>query len=416
MSQLFARKEAGAQSPNHHHGMRKKLVVFCDGTWNTADQHTHDGRPCPTNVLRLFECTCHEDGHGHPQIAHYVAGVGTRRGERMSGGAFGMGIDGHIKNAYSFTVSNYEPGDEIYLFGFSRGAFTARSLAGFIRNSGILKRHYLHRIDEAYGLYKNRSDDTHPESAAAQQFRKAYSHDNETIHFLGVWDTVGALGVPYGFVMGWIAAHVFKFGFHDTQVSRSVLSAYHAMAIDEHRWPFRPTPMTFSDEHRRRNEESKNKNGILLYEEKWFPGAHSNVGGGYPSPVSCLADCGLQWMAEKATARGLRIDLEKISIPPYKPDVSLPPSNSQTLGYRLATILFVRLPRFVWRLLLPKEQASQLSFVTLGGDYLRPIENLGNWAPAVQRYPDAKDYAGGLSEAAIAKLATDKSYHPRNIA
>jgi hypothetical protein len=333
----------------------------------------------------------------------------------MFGGAFGMGIDSNVKNAYSFIVSNYEPGDEIFLFGFSRGAFTARSLAGLIRNVGILRRHYLHLVNTAYLHYKGRSVDTHPESPKSREFRQAYSHDNETITFLGVWDTVGALGVPYGMVAGWIAANVFKFGFHDLQLSRIVLSAYHAMAIDEHRWPFRPTPMKLTDEHLKRNEESKKKDGSFLYEEKWFPGAHSNVGGGYPNPQSRLADCSLRWMVEKAVHRGLKIDLGRISTPPYKPDVSLTPNNTQTLFYRLATILFVRLPRGLLQLVLPQEQADQLRNVTLNGDYLRPVANQGNVAEGVKRYPDIATYDGALSEHAIAKLASDPAYRPRNI-
>ncbi|MBI3798630.1 MAG: DUF2235 domain-containing protein, partial [Deltaproteobacteria bacterium] len=118
----------------------KKLVVFFDGTWNSADQHTKNGQPCPTSIAKLFEATLPDDGQSNPQIVHYVQGVGTRRLERFSGGGFGYGISDNIKEGYRFLVSNYRQGDEIYLFGFSRGAYTARSLAGLIRNLGILKR------------------------------------------------------------------------------------------------------------------------------------------------------------------------------------------------------------------------------------------------------------------------------------
>jgi uncharacterized protein (DUF2235 family) len=106
--------------------MKKRIIVFCDGTWNSADRHTKDGRPCPTNVLRLFEATCHGGKDGTPQVAHYVGGVRTHKWDKLIGGAFGWGISANIKDAYSFIVSNYEVGDEIFLFGFSRGAFTAR--------------------------------------------------------------------------------------------------------------------------------------------------------------------------------------------------------------------------------------------------------------------------------------------------
>ena len=134
--------------------MSKTLVVFCDGTWNRPDEMSN-GRPCPTNVLRLFEATLPEGTDGRPQIIHYVEGVGTRKDERLLGGVFGAGISENIKNAYAFIVSNYQPGDRIFLFGFSRGAYTARSIAGLIRNMGILTRHNLHRINEAYKFYKD---------------------------------------------------------------------------------------------------------------------------------------------------------------------------------------------------------------------------------------------------------------------
>ncbi|MBM3227110.1 MAG: DUF2235 domain-containing protein [Candidatus Tectomicrobia bacterium] len=129
---------------------QKKLAVFFDGTWNRADQHAQDGQPCPTNIAKLFAATLPHDNQGIPQIVHYVQGVGTRRFERISGGGFGYGISENIKEGYRFLVSNYEPGDDIYLFGFSRGAYTARSLAGFIRNMGIVKREKLFLMDNSY--------------------------------------------------------------------------------------------------------------------------------------------------------------------------------------------------------------------------------------------------------------------------
>jgi uncharacterized protein (DUF2235 family) len=112
--------------------MPKKLVIFCDGTWN---EPTKRG----TNVVRMLQATEFADENGKPQLTHYIAGVGTRReDEKFVGGAFGLGISENIKNAYAFIVSNYEVGDEIYLFGFSRGAYTARSIAGLIHNLGVL--------------------------------------------------------------------------------------------------------------------------------------------------------------------------------------------------------------------------------------------------------------------------------------
>lgn len=400
--------------------MHKKIIIFCDGTWNKADQQ-RNGRPCPTNVLRLFEATCHQDREGNPQVAHYIEGVGTRASERLAGDGFGFGISSNIINAYSFIVSNYEPGDEILLFGFSRGAFTARSLAGMIYNVGVLRRDQLHLVKEAYGMY--RSKNWHPKSQASIAFRDANSHKGDAkIAFLGVWDTVGALGAPFGVVLGWITDKLFHTKFHDTKLSPIVLSAYHALAIDEHRWPFRPTQWELSEEHQARIEESRRKGQTLPYEEKWFPGAHSNVGGGYPSPESRLADCTLNWMIEKAKFHGLRVDPTRISTPEFQPDVSAKPRNSLTIFYRIPTILFV-LPRKILRQLLPKkivgwlfstDDAQFVGNVGPGGGYLRPIANQGNVAEAIAR-PNFENYDGSLSSCTLQKLVADPIYRPRNI-
>ncbi|MCI0735412.1 MAG: DUF2235 domain-containing protein, partial [Beijerinckiaceae bacterium] len=167
--------------------MRKKLVIYCDGTWNKPTKYS-------TNVLRMLQATEPKDPNGDPQLVHYIAGVGTTRGQKFKGGAFGYGISENIKNAYSFIICNYEPGDEIFLFGFSRGAFTARSIAGLVRNFGVLKRQHLPCAGLAYDHYRDKADDEwHPNGSKTKEFRKKYCVDEETtIKFLGVWDTVGA--------------------------------------------------------------------------------------------------------------------------------------------------------------------------------------------------------------------------------
>jgi uncharacterized protein (DUF2235 family) len=213
---------------------------------------------------------------------YYVAGIGTRKGEKFRGGTFGYGISDNIMNACSYIVSNYERGDEIFLFGFSRGAFTARSIAGLIRNFGILKRPHLPLVFEAYSHYRDGSSEWHPNGSQTKAFREKYCHGEETkIKFIGVWDTVGALGAPFGSVLGWIVDKLFKCSFHDTKMSAYVLNAYHALAIDERKWPFRPTFWQLQAEHEDRNKESMLKFGFLCYEQKWFPGVHEDVGGGH---------------------------------------------------------------------------------------------------------------------------------------
>lgn len=273
----------------------KRLVVCCDGTWNRPDQ-VQGELVAPTNVTKLALGLAAEDEWGNPQLLHYERGVGTGRWERIRGGAFGLGLSRNVRSCYRFLAANYEPGDELYLFGFSRGAFTARSLAGLIRNSGILERRHLERIDDAYALYRARRPEAHPRRIEARIFRRMYSHDECTIRMLGVWDTVGALGIP---ARGW---HLLpwlnrRWEFHDTELSSRVRAAYQALAIDERRGPFEPTLW-------RRQEEA----GEQTLEQVWFAGAHSDVGGGYPEPE--LAEIALLWMVDRARACGLEFDAD----------------------------------------------------------------------------------------------------------
>lgn len=213
--------------------MAKRLVVCCDGTWNFADQ------PSKTNVAKVALSVLPGFAAGKEQRVHYHSGVGTRRRERLRGGAFGAGLSRNVVDAYRFLVETYEPDDELFLFGFSRGAFTARSLAGLVRNGGILRREHADRIPEAWALYRDRIEQ--PNGAAATLFRRSYARETE-IRFIGVWDTVGALGIP---VPGptWLqpAAHRFnrRWAFHNTELSSWVRAAFHALAIDEQRSAFR---------------------------------------------------------------------------------------------------------------------------------------------------------------------------------
>jgi uncharacterized protein (DUF2235 family) len=145
---------------------RLKRLAFCfDGTWNRID-----GKD-PTNVARIAQSISRFDGKGNPQLIYYDEGVGTSRTEKLSGGIFGHGLTNKILAAYHFLVLNYEPGDEIYVFGFSRGAFTARSFVGLLRNCGIMSRRSLQHIHEAVDLYMSRSKDSNPNSERSRDFR-----------------------------------------------------------------------------------------------------------------------------------------------------------------------------------------------------------------------------------------------------
>jgi len=381
----------------------KKLAVFFDGTWNTADQHSKEGLPCPTNVSKMFEATLTYDNLNNHQIVHYVRGVGTRKSERITGGGFGYGISDNIKEGYRFLVSNYEHGDEIYIFGFSRGAYTARSLAGLIRNVGIIKREKLYKINEAYKRYKDKSPGWHPNGEDAISFKHDHTWGNEKIGFLGVFDTVGALGAPFGIVLTWIVNKLFQCTFHDTKLSSIIQSAYHALAIDERRLPFLPTLMDPNKMH-----DSSN------FEQKWFPGVHSNVGGGY-SDIG-LSDLALEWMAGKAMHHGLNIDLKKISNQIFHPDIEEAPKISQTLMYKFASIFFVKLPGTIG--LVPKRHKIAYPNILWNGDYLRPVPDKGDVRPFIGNPPKKKvnTYRGSLHNCVIDKINKCwDEYHPANV-
>src|SRR5918992_5605686 len=171
----------------------KRLIVCCDGTWNKPEQ-LNSGLLAPTNVSKLALAIARQDDEGTPQLVHYQRGVGTRTWEKLRGGPLGIGLTRNVRDCYGFLVENYEPGDQLFFFGFSRGAFTARSLGGLVRNSSILLSHHRARIDDAYRLYRARDERKRPNGVEAQLFRRMYSHPDDDIHFIGVWDTVGSLG------------------------------------------------------------------------------------------------------------------------------------------------------------------------------------------------------------------------------
>lgn len=295
----------------------KRLILCCDGTWNSADQEDK-GTPCPTNVVKLGYRVAKRDG-SIPQIVYYDQGVGTGNVlDHLTGGAFGQGLEENIHDAYRFLVANYEPGDELYLFGFSRGAYTARSIAGMVRKCGVLRREFVQHYRDAIALYRS---EHRPTDAAAVKFRKDYSvsgDDAIKIRFIGVWDTVGALGIPLRGLRGLTRG---KHQFHDTELSGVVENACHALAIDERRAPFAPTLWLH-----------KPKPGQTV-EQVWFCGVHSDIGGGYPE---CgLSDITLGWMIGKARGVGLVFDSAAMQAHPLRPDPMAPLHNSKTGLYRL---------------------------------------------------------------------------------
>ena len=275
----------------------KRLVFNFDGTWNRLDA------VCPTNVVLTAESILPIDPSGVAQLNYYDQGVGTDRGDRLRGGVFGRGLTRNLTDAYRNLVFNYTPGDEIFIFGFSRGAFSARSFAGLIRNSGIVRREHAGKTFRAVELYRSRKPGDAPSGREAAEFREAYAHPPAQIAYLGVWDTVGALGIPNYYSI----ARFFnrKHAFHDCSLSSSVRSARHAVAIDETRRTFEPTLWdNFEQLNRERGKDPAADDAP--YQQKWFSGVHSAVGGGTPSRG--LSDHALEWVWEGARRAGLALD------------------------------------------------------------------------------------------------------------
>ena len=269
--------------------MNKRIIICADGTWNRPEEDIK--RDFPTNVLRLARAIKPTDIDGVPQQVFYDWGVGSYY-QQFAGGATGKGLHKNIMDDYRYIVQNYSPGDEIFLFGFSRGSYTIRSLCGLINNCGILKRPDANLIQQAFNLYKKSGKANMPSGDKSIAFREQHSHPDKTVHFVGVWDTVGAMGIPISF----LGLFDDKDEFYDTKIGSNVKVARHAMAIDEHRSDFEPTIW----------EEKPTMDLVQV----WFAGAHSNVGGSYkPDPDgSLLSDNALDWMIKEAAMHGLTME------------------------------------------------------------------------------------------------------------
>ncbi len=260
----------------------KRLVILFDGTWNTPESST--------NVYRFSQCVKPQDNFGVHQVSFYDPGVGTTWGERLSGGAFGVGLSQNIRQGHQWISERYEDGDEVFVFGFSRGAYTARSLVGLIRKCGVLRPDKINQVHNAYELYRRK--EVHPDDQEAVNFRHANSREIR-VKFIGVWDTVGALGLPVSYVP--LGRDYFTW--HDTELSKIVDYAYHALAVDENREDFAPAVWT-----------GKVKPENKHVEQRWFVGAHSNVGGGIAGDP--LPNIALRWIQRAAINCGLEITSE----------------------------------------------------------------------------------------------------------
>ena len=268
----------------------RRLVVFFDGTWNTPDS----GKK-PTNVVKMLRAIRNKDD-GISQICFYDKGVGTGGPiDSLQGGALGKGLTANMVDGYRFLANNAEPDDEIYVFGFSRGAYTARSLVGFIGLTGLLSPLDLGEgLAQVLDVYRDKGLDT-------QQKREKIDALDVTrrkkvgVRCVGVWDTVGSLGIPGDLGRRFSS----KYYFHDVQLGSNVDVALHAVGIDEKRSAFAPTLWV-------RKTDMQPVAGQLV-EQVWFSGVHSNIGGSYAD--AGLSDIALDWMIKRVDANtGLTFD------------------------------------------------------------------------------------------------------------
>ncbi len=301
--------------------LKQRLAIFFDGTWNTEDDST--------NVQHLH--TLMREGQvddGWIQRRLYMRGVGTGLLDQVSGGGFGFGLEANVREAYNWLVAHYNDGDEIYVFGFSRGAFTARSLVGFIATCGLVERgaqltvnqlwtgyaligrHREGRAnwwEELVGTRKQpfrritelKCDSGETKSAPRNTNEEILSESSRRvpIHYLGVFDTVGALGLDalaIPGIRGSMAQH------HDPFPTIILKQCRHALAIDENRASFRLTPFL---EYLPNEEKQAPARFDDLIEQRWFVGCHSNIGGGYPNNL--LATRPLHWILDGARSAGL---------------------------------------------------------------------------------------------------------------
>lgn len=314
--------------------MAKNIVICMDGTGN------HGGKTRGTNVWRVFNAVDRYRAN-RKQVTYYDDGVGSDgfRLIRWICGAFGFGLSRKICNAYTFLVANYEKGDRIYMFGFSRGAFTVRSLAGMICRCGLLERRVplaarqsreraVRRVLKAYRSEKEISRSRYGDDPEPAHIRECLGIGDlplrrVPVHFIGVWDTVDAMGGTFGGLsaLDWLSRKLSGkrwWGFHDLNPHRDIRYAYQALALDDERRTYhpkvwdRPNSDAVGDNGSNRKSRKSDGNGDgsnQVVEQVWFAGAHANVGGGYPKDALALVP--LLWMMRKAHRCKLRFLKEK---------------------------------------------------------------------------------------------------------
>lgn len=279
--------------------MAKNIVIFCDGTGNEIKENQ-------SNVLKFYRALKKDKS----QIAFYDTGIGTisnsgawaafkNKAKGVFGLATGYGLDTNVLDAYKFLVQHHQKGDNVYLFGFSRGAYTVRVLAGFINMVGLLKPHQEHLSSYAFTSFKQASHND--DFGIARRVQEVLETDRITIRFMGCWDTVGSVIVPRPDRLYIPSLESLPF----THQNSCVQVFRHAMAIDEKRRMFRLSkweePQKFKTNPFVKDENAEEQD----IKQVWFSGVHSDIGGGYPESESGLAKIPLAWMVEEARQHGL---------------------------------------------------------------------------------------------------------------
>ena len=296
---------ANARALNAAKKVKKRLCVFCDGTWQDGVNKT---RPL-TNVGTLARCLAPIDGDGCLQLVYYDSGVGTSasRLAQLIDGATGRGISAKIRNAYSFLSHNYNfgrPGDEIVLVGFSRGAFTVQCLASFLSDAGLLQRQHLYYLR---GLFTLWSLQTVPGGETTFKKERQRLLDSGVLHPVSitacaVWDTVSSLGSKIR-----LRSPPRPLSFVGRTVPSGVRNAFQALALDEWRRDFRPV---LWEELEPKREEDVDRT-VQHVSQCWFLGSHSDVGGNGDAALGALT---LLWMVGKLSDRvGMLFDEDEIA-------------------------------------------------------------------------------------------------------
>jgi uncharacterized protein (DUF2235 family) len=287
--------------------MPKNIVICCDGTGNEINENI-------SNVLKLYRIV----RKNAPQVVFYDPGVGTlsrpdpwskfqQDTKMVLGLATGYGLDDNVLAAYDFLIDHYQDGDAVYLFGFSRGAYTVRVLAGFLHMMGLLAPEQKVLAGYALTAYKQTSE--HGVFEDAWQFARIVSSRWLTIKFIGVWDTVASVIVPrpdrfYAFSLLTLPY---------TRKNPSVQVFRQAIAIDERRRMFRLNPWNAQQEFVSNRFSQPRQSQPQDVKQAWFAGVHSDIGGGYPEKESGLSKFPLLWMIEEARGKGLAVHTETIN-------------------------------------------------------------------------------------------------------